>query len=68
MFESGNSFEDKTSDSFINEAIKETLETLKINPPKFQAVFENGSTVNFDLYEEAIDFLSKNPNCKVFVK
>jgi hypothetical protein len=68
MFESGNSFEDKTSDSFINEAIKETLETLKITPPKFQAVFEDGSTVNFDLYEEAIDFLSKNPNCKVFVK
>lgn len=68
MFESGNSFEDKTSDSFINEAIKETLETLKINPPKFQAVFEDGSIVNFDIYEEAIDFLSKNPNCKVFVK
>lgn len=68
MFESGNSFEDKTSDSFINEAIKETLETLKINPPNFQAVFEDGSIVNFDIYEEAIDFLSKNPNCKVFVK
>lgn len=67
MFQSGNSFEDKTSDVFINDAIKETLGNLKINPPKFQAVFEDGSIVNFDIYEEAIDFLSKNPNCKVFV-
>ena len=68
MFESGNSFEDKTSDSFINEAIKETLETLKITPLKFQAVFNDGSTVSFDIYEETMEFLSKNPNCKVFVK
>jgi hypothetical protein len=80
MIKSGNSFEDKTTDSFINEAIKQTLEYLKIdppkfqatfnknNPPKFQAVFDGGSTVNFDIYEEAIDFLTKNPDCKVFVK
>ncbi len=68
MFESGNSFEDKTSDAFINEAIKETLQNLKIEPPKFQAVFSDGSTVNFDIYEEAMMFLYKNPNCKVFVK
>lgn len=68
MFESGNSFEDKTSDAFINAAIKETFDHLKINPPKFQAVFEDSSTVNFEIYEEAIKFLSENPNCKVFVR
>lgn len=68
MFESGNSFEDKTSDAFINAAIKNTLDNLKINPPKFQAVFEDGSTIDFEIYEEAIKFLSENPNCKVFVK
>ena len=67
-------------DSIINEAIKQTLEYLKINPPtfqavfekidppKFQAVFDNGSMVNFKVYEEAIDFLTKNPDCKVYVK
>lgn len=68
MFQSGNSFEDKTSDAFINAAIKNTLDDLKSNSPKFQAVFNDNSTVNFDLYEEAISFLSKNPNCKLFVK
>jgi hypothetical protein len=68
MIKSGNSFEDKTTDTFIKEAIKETLECLKITPPKFQAVFNDGSIVNFNIYEEAIDFLTKNPNCKVFVK
>jgi hypothetical protein len=40
----------------------------KIDPPKFQAVFDNGSMVNFKVYEEAIDFLTKNPDCKVYVK
>jgi hypothetical protein len=68
MSESGNSFEDKSSDAFINEVIKQTLENLKISPPKFQAVFDDGSTVDFDIYEEAMTFLYKNPNCKVFVR
>ena len=56
MFESGNSFEDKTSDSFINEAIKETLETLKITPLKFQAVFN-------DAYKA---FYKKDPDKLIF--
>lgn len=68
MIKSGNSFEDKTSDTFIREAIKKTLQILKINPPKFQAVFNDGSTVNFDRYEDAMGFLTKNPKCKVFVR
>ena len=67
MITSGNSFEDNTSDAFINEAIKLTLENLKINPPKFEAVFENSRTEYFDTYEEAMTFLSQNPTCKVYI-
>lgn len=67
MNTSGNAYEDKTSDSFINEAIKTTMDFLKLNPTKFKAVYSDGSFVLFDKYEDAMEAHTKNGKTKIFV-
>lgn len=64
MIKSGNSFEDKTSDTFIREAIKKTLENLKTNTSNFQTVFSDGSTVKFETHKNAVDLLKTTPKFK----
>lgn len=57
-----------TSDKSIKEAIDTVLAELKSNPPQFLAILPDGTSKSFNVYEEAIAFLSVNPQCKVFVK
>lgn len=57
-----------TSDQNIKKAIDQVLGELKTNPPRFLAIMPDGTSKSFDVYEDAIAFLSINPHCKVFVK
>jgi hypothetical protein len=67
MIKSGNSYEDKTSDSAIKKAVDMTMDLLKMNPVKFKAVYSDGSVAMFDTYEEAMTFYSKEGKTKIFV-
>lgn len=57
-----------TSDQSIKKAINKVLEELKSDPPQFLAILPDGTSKSFNVYEDAIAFLSINPHCKVFVK
>lgn len=57
-----------TSDKSIKKVIDEVLKDLKSNPPQFLAIMPDGTSKSFNVYEDAIAFLSLNPHCKVFVK
>ena len=67
MIKSGNAYEDKTSDLFIRQAIKTTMDFLKLNPTKFKAIYSDGSFVLFDKYEDAMEAHTKDGKVKVFV-
>ena len=60
--------DNSTSDSSIKKAIKQTLEVLKINPPKFYATYRKKIVKEFNIYEDAIAYLSIHPHVKVYVK
>jgi hypothetical protein len=68
MNNSGNSFMDKTSDFSIKLSIDESLSQLKLSKNYYEAVFPDGQTTDFEKYEEAISFLTLNPQCKLYVK
>jgi hypothetical protein len=67
MIKSGDSYQDNTSDDAIKKAIDMTMDLLKNNPTKFKAVYSDGSVVEFNSYEEAMSYYSKDGKCKVFV-
>lgn len=60
--------DNSTSDSSIKKAIKQTLEVLKINPPKFYATYRKEIVKEFNIYEDAIAYLSIHPHVKVYVR
>ena len=68
MYTTTKNSQDNTSDSSIKKAIKETLENLKINPPKFYATYRKEIVKEFKSYEDAIAYLSIHPHVKVFVR
>lgn len=68
MYTTTENSENNTSDSNIKKAIEKTLETLKINPPKFYATYRKEIVKEFKSYEDAIAYLSIHPHVKVFVR
>lgn len=68
MYTTTENSQNNTSDSSIKKAIKETLENLKINPPKFYATYRKEIVKEFNSYEDAIAYLSIHPHVKVYVR